>query len=193
MKRRKYFLCIAVILCTLSIIGTVCYAYETDVNTGRTKIEDSKAGEEKEAAMTELPDGEYTIPVELKGGSGRVSVTSPAVMIIKNGTAQITIIWSSSNYDYIISGGKVYEPMEEKEFSTFQIPVLSFDEPMTVIADTTAMSIPYEIEYQLVLDTDGIIKNEADSQVSVICWIFIIAATIVVGSFLFLIYKNKKR
>ena len=28
MKRRKYFLCIAVVLCTLSIIGTVCYAYE---------------------------------------------------------------------------------------------------------------------------------------------------------------------
>ncbi len=43
------------------------------------------------------------IPVEaaLSGGSGRASVESPAVVEVKDGKAEATIIWSSSNYDYV--------------------------------------------------------------------------------------------
>ena len=37
--------------------------------------------------------------------------------------------------------------------STFEIPVLYFDRPMTVIADTTAMSEPHEITYTLTFDS----------------------------------------
>ncbi len=39
--------------------------------------------------------------VVLSGGSGRASVESPAVIEIKDGKAEATIIWSSSNYDYV--------------------------------------------------------------------------------------------
>jgi hypothetical protein len=36
--------------------------------------------------------------------------------------------------------------------STFAIPVAAFDRPLGVIADTTAMSQPHEIEYTLTFD-----------------------------------------
>ena len=35
----------------------------------------------------------------------------------------------------------------------FEIPVQYFDRPVTVYADTTAMSTPHEIEYTLTVDS----------------------------------------
>ena len=104
------------------------------------------------AASSYVTDGEHTIEVALEGGTGRASVESPAV-IRKNGdeiTAVIT--WSSPYYDYMIVNGQRYEPVNTEGNSVFEIPVASFDSPLEVIADTTAMSEPHEIEYTLKFD-----------------------------------------
>ncbi len=104
------------------------------------------------AASSDFTDGEHTIEVALEGGTGRASVESPAV-IRKNGdeiTAVIT--WSSPYYDYMIVNGQRYEPVNTEGNSVFEIPVASFDSPLEVIADTTAMSEPHEIEYTLKFD-----------------------------------------
>ena len=95
-------------------------------------------------------DGEYSIQVELEGGSGKASVTSPTLITVKNGEVTADIQWSSSNYDYMIVDGKKYLPVnEEGTNSEFQIPVTIMDESMPVIADTTAMGTPHEINYTL--------------------------------------------
>ena len=101
----------------------------------------------------DLPDGEYTVEVALEGGSGKASVTSPAVLIAEDGEYTAVIEWSSSNYDYMIVDGVTYYPVNEDGNSVFEIPVSAFDEPLTVIADTTAMSTPHEIEYTLTFDS----------------------------------------
>ncbi len=44
----------------------------------------------------------------------------------------------------------------ENEHSTFEIPVAGFDWAMPVVADTTAMSEPHEIEYTLRFDSASI-------------------------------------
>lgn len=101
---------------------------------------------------TDLADGEHTIEVALEGGTGRASVESPAV-IRKNGDDIIAVItWSSPYYDYMIVDGQRYEPVNTEGNSVFEIPVASFDSPLDVIADTTAMSEPHEIEYTLKFD-----------------------------------------
>ena len=108
------------------------------------------------AASSYVTDGEHTIEVALEGGTGRASVESPAV-IRKNGdeiTAVIT--WSSPYYDYMIVNGQRYEPVNTEGNSVFEIPVASFDSPLEVIADTTAMSEPHEIEYTLKFDPASI-------------------------------------
>ena len=46
-------------------------------------------------------DGSYTVEVALEGGSGRATVESPAQLTVQDGKATATIVWSSSNYDYI--------------------------------------------------------------------------------------------
>ncbi len=108
-----------------------------------------------------LADGEYKVDVELSGGSGKASITSPATVIVENGTAIARIEWSSSNYDYMIVDGEKYLPVNTDGNSVFEIPVLSFDSEMTVIADTTAMSVPHEIEYTLVFDGDSAVLAQA--------------------------------
>ena len=88
----------------------------------------------------------------LYGGSGKASVDSPAQVTVADGKATAVIIWSSSNYDYMIVDGTRYEPVNTEGNSTYEIPVLYFGRPMPVIADTTAMSEPHEIAYSLLFE-----------------------------------------
>lgn len=96
-----------------------------------------------------LKDGSYTISVKLAGGSGKASVKSPASMRVKDGLPLARIEWSSPNYDYMILNGKKILPLANEQNSVFELPVLVFDKAMSVFADTTAMSTPHEILYQL--------------------------------------------
>ena len=99
-------------------------------------------------------DGEYSIQVDLEGGSGKASVTSPTILTVKDGQAYAQLQWSSSNYDYMIVDGTKYLPSSTEGGSVFEIPVSAFDEPVSVIGDTVALSKPHEIEYTLTFRSD---------------------------------------
>lgn len=100
-----------------------------------------------------LPDGEYVSEVTLEGGSGKASVESPVRIIVEDGRIRARIRWSSPYYDYMIVDGEKYlnEAAEDgqPQNSEFTIPVPAFEKAFSVIADTTAMSKPHEIEYTL--------------------------------------------
>ena len=107
-------------------------------------------------------DGTYQMEVELLGGSGRASVTSPAKVEIKDGKAVATLEWSSPNYDYMLVDGKKYLPVNTEGNSVFQIPVEAFDQDIAVIADTVAMSKPHEVEYTLNFHAGNAVTAGAD-------------------------------
>lgn len=104
-----------------------------------------------------LADGCYTVEVSMEGGSGRVSVESPAKLVVKDQKAVAEVVWSSPNYDYMKVGEEKFLPVNQGgETSVFEIPVTVFDRKMAVAADTTAMSTPHEIEYTLLFDSSSI-------------------------------------
>ena len=103
-----------------------------------------------------LADGDYQVDVTLEGGSGRASVESPAQMTAENGKVTATIVWSSSNYDYMKVDGVCYDAVIENDRSVFTIAVTCFDWKMAVVADTIAMSQPHEIDYALRFDSASI-------------------------------------
>ena len=70
-------------------------------------------------------------------------------LTVKDGAVTATVVWSSSNYDYMVVDGEHYDVLTTEPGSTFEIPVAAFDTDLTVIGDTTAMSTPHEIEYTL--------------------------------------------
>lgn len=105
------------------------------------------------SSVSEFPaDGQYSVKVTLTGGSGKATVESPAKMTVANGAATAIIIWSSPHYDYMLVNGTKYTPVNTEGNSTFEIPV-ALDQDMAVTADTTAMSIPHEIDYTLHFDS----------------------------------------
>ena len=108
-------------------------------------------------ASLSLADGNYKVAVSLSGGSGKASVTSPTILKMKDGVCTAVIEWSSSNYDYMLVGDEKFEPLVPEGNSTFEIPVLYFDRPMTVIADTVAMSEPHEITYTLAFSSESLV------------------------------------
>ena len=112
------------------------------------------------AASLGLADGTYTVEVSMEGGSGRVTVESPATLTVKDQKTVATVVWSSPNYDYMLVDGEKYEPVNTEGNSTFEIPVDGFDYPMEVVGDTVAMSEPHEIEYTLQFDSSTMEKAE---------------------------------
>lgn len=158
---KKIFAVFAAVICCLSISVSAFGAFTLD----------------KE-------DGEYSIQVDLEGGSGKASVTSPTLITVENGTVTAHIQWSSSNYDYMIVDGEKYLPVsEEGANSEFDIPVLAMDEAMPVIADTTAMGAPHEIDYTLTFYSDSVgsksqMPQEAAKRVVAVALVIIIGGGI---------------
>ena len=102
-------------------------------------------------------DGDYSIELTLTGGSGKASVVSPCILTVKDGKAYAELIWSSSNYDYMIAAGETYlNESEEGAASQFHIPITKMDEEMSVIADTTAMGTPHEVNYAITFFSNSI-------------------------------------
>lgn len=103
-----------------------------------------------------LKDGDYTAAVTLAGGSGRAKVESPAALTVEDGLCTARIVWGSKNYDYMKVGETQYFPVNTEGNAAFEIPVLWFDRPMPVIADTVAMSEPHEIAYTLLFESKSL-------------------------------------
>ena len=108
---------------------------------------------EQQESSIDLADGSYTCNVALEGGSGKVTLGSPATLSVEGGVVMATIQWSSPNYDYMIVNDERIEPTSTEGGSVFTIPVAALDTPLSVIADTVAMSTPHEIEYTLTFDS----------------------------------------
>ena len=103
-----------------------------------------------------IEEGRYMVAVTLAGGSGKARVQSPTVLYMEDGTCTAVIGWSSKNYDYMKVAGEKYLAVPNEDNSAFRIPVLYFDRPMPVIADTVAMSEPHEISYTLLFDSSSL-------------------------------------
>ena len=108
-----------------------------------------------------ISDGNYLIDLTLEGGSGRASVVSPASLTVAGGEITASVEWSSAHYDLMIVDGTRYLPVNTDGDSVFEIPVASFDEPLPVEAETTAMSEPHFIAYELVFDGDSLRPAES--------------------------------
>ncbi|MDD6789053.1 MAG: hypothetical protein PUE04_02980, partial [Lachnospira sp.] len=120
----------------------------------------TSSGSSSDAGSGALPDSNGrgasgietsgTARVTLEGGSGKSAVESPCSITEVDGQiTQAVIVWNSANYDYMVVDGTRYLNENEGGSSTFTIPVSGYDIPIDVIADTTAMSRPHEIEYTL--------------------------------------------
>ena len=132
----------------LAILGTKGKWYDHTVSVRNVEAQAAEA--------VETPaDGSYTCEVTLEGGSGRATVDSPAALTVADGKMTATIVWSSPNYDYMIVDGEKYLPTNTEGNSTFEIPVSALGVPLSVVADTVAMSTPHEIEYTLTFSAPG--------------------------------------
>ena len=166
---RKIFAVFAAIICCLSIWTSTPEAFTLD----------------KE-------DGEYSIQVDLEGGSGKASVTSPTLITVQDGAVTAHIQWSSSNYDYMIVDGEKYLPVnEEGGNSEFEIPVLAMDEAMPVIADTTAMGTPHEINYTLTFYSDSI-GSKSQMPQDAAKRVVAVALVIIIGGGILNYFVNKR-
>ncbi len=165
-EMKKLIMLVAVVT-MLALVLTACGGSKPKDETqttavGGTETQTAAGAEDVTKAEEKLEDGTFKVEVAMEGGTGKASIKSPATVVVKGGKATAVIIWDSDKYDYMMVDGKKYEPITTEGGSTFKIPVLAFDEPFTVIGDTTAMSTPHEVEYTLTFDSAGLKESTAD-------------------------------
>ena len=153
------------------------------------------AGEDNhEAVAVDMPDGTYSIEVNMTGGSGRASVSSPTWLIVEDGHAYAKLLWSSSYYDYMIVDEVRYDNMtDDGSNSTFKIPILAMDEDIPVVADTTAMGDPVEIEYHLTFYSSTVSDVDAIPQEAAIKVLELAIVVIIVGGILNYVLKKRRK
>ena len=98
-------------------------------------------------AASETAEETRLFHITLEGGSGKAGIQSPVEVKTVDGLMTARLVWTSSNYDYMIVDGIRYDNENAGGSSTFTVPVRSLEEPLPVIGDTVAMSEPHEIEY----------------------------------------------
>lgn len=149
---------------------------------------------QKEADGIDLPDGDYLVQADLTGGSGRASITSPATLLVTGNKAVVRIEWSSPNYDYMVLDGETYYPVNTEGNSVFELPVTAFDTEIAVTADTTAMSVPHEIDYTICLHEDSLEKREEKPmEVIAVCYTVAVIAAGALTGYAFWKKRGKKK
>ena len=143
------------------VSGESSSAADTDKSSSGAQLSGTSltaAGLRSFSELSEIPDGSYWIRVSMTGGSGRASISSPTGFYVKDGQATADIHWSSASYDYMKLDGVRYNAFTDAAgHSAMTIPVSTLDTAIPVLADTTAMSKPYEIEYQLSFDGSALL------------------------------------
>lgn len=159
-----------------------------------TRDSNSQAYTAADPVSVNQKDGDYSIELVLSGGSGKASVVSPTILTVKDGKAYAELTWSSSNYDYMIVAGETYlNEAEEGAPSQFHIPVTKMDEEMSVIADTTAMGTPHEVNYTLTFYSESIGSTSQMPQEAAKRVVMMAIIIIVVGGLLNHYVNKKKR
>lgn len=163
LEKTKIVVSTAIMMTVLTLMLTACSTKDQNGNAAdnsnvlakevvSTDYDIKKVETSNDVAIS---DGDYDLYVELLGGSGKSTVTSPAKAKVNNGNIIVLIEWSSPNYDYMIVNGEKYLPVNSSGNSVFEIPIEQFECDIEVIADTVAMSKPHEIEYRLSFSKDN--------------------------------------
>ena len=149
----KLLACLLALVCTLvtcALVPGAAFAQKT--------------GDPFAASMAlDVADGTYLVDVRLEGGTGRAHIASPTTMVVEDGRAALTVVWSSPNYDYMVVAGTRFLATVEGDTSRFEIPLLALDEPFDVVADTCAMSVPHEISYTITAASESIVEKGSGS------------------------------
>ena len=124
-------------------------AEEGNETAGGSVAEESEDG----SGSTGFADGTYVPSFTFSGGSGKVKITCPKV-VVKDGKGTATIVFDSSNYTYVLVGEEKYYNENSGGDSTFTIPV-NINADTNISAETTAMSTPHLISYVLTVSLDG--------------------------------------
>ena len=160
-ERRRYRIRILLLLVMVVLVLSGCGARSRGTDASAAQLSGtslSAAGLLSFSEISEIPDGSYWIRVSMTGGSGRASISSPTGFYVKDGQATADIHWSSASYDYMKLDGVRYNAFTDAAgHSAMTIPVSALNTAIPVLADTTAMSKPYEIEYQLSFDGSALL------------------------------------
>ena len=139
-----------------------------------------------------MTDGVYDIAITMEGGTGKAYIKSPVQLTVSGGSMTARVEWSSSKYDLMVIGGEEFLPVNESGNSVFEIPVYTLDEPLSVQAETLAMSEPHMIDYVITFDRSSL-PAENGTNMPVIIGGTAVGLAVVAAAVVLLIRKKRNQ
>ena len=139
-----------------------------------------------------MNDGVYSIAITMTGGTGKEYISTPVTLTVTTGEMTAKMEWSSPNYDLMIVDGKEFLPVNTDGNSVFEIPVYTLDEPLSVQAETVAMSEPHLIDYVITFDKSSL-PSENAVNVPLIVGGSAVGAVVIVGAVIAVVRSRKKK
>lgn len=146
-KYPKRILTIASIVLVNLCVTSCGKAADADSIQGVTPVYSEGTEAAPDASADADTASSYFVGISVSGGTGKATIESPVKITEADGKLTAKLVWTSKNYDYMIVDGVRYEDENPDGASTFTVAIDNVTDPLTVIADTTAMSKPHEIEY----------------------------------------------
>ena len=140
----------------LALIGKKGKWYDHKVSVSNPVLSEGPVPDNNDQSFE---DGIYSVEISFEGGTGKAQILSPVTVTVTDQKATATVQWNSPNYDYMLVDGEKYLPINAEGDSVFEIPVSSFDQPLSIVGDTVAMSKPHEVEYTITFHVDTIEKE----------------------------------
>ena len=139
-----------------------------------------------------MTDGNYSVEIIMTGGTGRAHIISPVQLSVSGGSMTARVEWSSSNYDLMVVDGKEFLPVNSEGNSVFKIPVYTLDEPLSVQAETVAMSEPHMIDYVITFDKSSL-PSENGANIPLIAGGAALGVIVVTGAIIAAVKTGKKK
>lgn len=146
---KKYMkVSITIFMVMLTFVFSGCNKSSDNINIADKSVDDAQNYVNQDLTVPNDDKYEFDADVVLEGGTGKAKIEN-AHIVSDDGILTATITWSSDKYDYMIVDGEKYSPINESGNSVFEFRISALNEKIAVIADTTAMSKPHEIEYNI--------------------------------------------
>ncbi len=139
-----------------------------------------------------MTDGIYSVEITMTGGTGRAHIISPVQLSVSGDSMTARVEWSSSNYDLMVVDGKELLPVNSEGNSVFEIPVYTLDEPLSVQAETVAMSEPHMIDYVITFDKSSL-PSEGGASIPLIAGGSALGVVVITGAVIAVVKARNKK
>ena len=106
-----------------------------------------------------MKNGTYTVDVEIGGGNGTDMICTPMNLFVDDGQATAVVVWTTTACEYMEMDGNRMAPMSRDDGSVFYLPVVTWDEELSLLCGLEHNGTKDVVEYTATFDSASLTRQ----------------------------------